>query len=107
MLVISVGESLREGPPNPFKQPLGVQLEFVGLFGIWAGMIVGWKWEGIAAALVVGGVMIFHIVEGKLWLSGVFGLFGFVGVLFLFCWWLRKPQMRKAICGEKPYNKGQ
>ncbi len=95
VLVIFIGESFfypGEGPPNPFKQPLPVQIEFAGMFAILIGMIVGWRWEGIAAALVLSGVIVFHIIQGKLWLNWVFGLFDLVGLLFLLCWWLKTPR---------------
>jgi len=94
VLVIFVGESLAgEGPGNPFKHPLPVQLEFVGMLAIWVGMIVGWKWEGVASLLIISGMLIFHITTGKLWLNWTFGLFDLVGILFLLCWWLEKSAL--------------
>lgn len=93
MMVMFIGQSLiGEGPGNPFKHPLPVQLGFVGMVAIWVGMIIGWKWERIAGLLVISGMAIFHILEGKLWLNWTFGLFDLVGILFLVCWWLKKLQ---------------
>lgn len=83
-----------EGLPNPFKQPGGVQLEFAAMLAIWTGMIVGWKWEGIGGILAISGVIIFHIVEGTLWLNWLFGLLGLCGVLFLLCWCIKKLQTK-------------
>ncbi len=95
VLVIFLGEGLSsEGPGSPFKHPLPVQLEFLGIFAVWVGLIVGWKWEGVAAVLVLGGMIVFHIIAGKLWLNWVFGLFDLTGILFLFCWWLKKLQKK-------------
>ncbi len=59
-----------EGLPNPFKQPPQIQLEFAGMLAMWAGWILGWKWEGISVILAVSGMLIFHTVEGRIWLNG-------------------------------------
>jgi len=61
-------------------------LEFAGLLAAWIGLIIAWKWEGIGGALIISGVIIFHVVEYRLWLNWIFGLLGLVGILFLFCW---------------------
>jgi len=93
VVVIFVGESFfypGDGPPNPFKQPPEVQLEFAGMLAMLAGCILGWRWEGIAGLLVISGMMIFHIIEGKLWLNWTFGLFDLAGILFLLCWWMKR-----------------
>ena len=65
--LIVIGHALgEEGLPNPFEQPPGVAFELLGLFVSWTGLIVAWKWEGIGAAMILGGMLVFHIVEGKL-----------------------------------------
>lgn len=95
VLTIAVGEGFfypGEGLPNPFEQPLPTQIKFAGMLAILIGMLVGWKWEGIAAVLILGGGMAFHIFEGWLWATWVFGLVDLIGVLFLLCWWLRRLQ---------------
>jgi hypothetical protein len=75
-----------QGPGNPFRHPLPVQLEFAGLLAILVGLIVGWKWQATAGLLIIGGMMIFHVVQGKIWLNWVFGLFDITGILFiLYC----------------------
>lgn len=91
VLVIVVCHAFsEEGLPDPFSQPPGVTLEFLGLFAVWAGVVLAWKWEGVGGLLTIGGVIIFHIVEGRLWLNWVFGLFGLVGIMFLLCWRLNR-----------------
>ena len=75
-----------EGLPNPFEQPHGAAFELLGLFVSWTGLIVAWKWEGIGAAMILGGMLVFHIVEGKLLLLWTFTVFDLVGILFLLCW---------------------
>ena len=97
VLVIFVGETLSgDGPGNPFKHPLPVQLGFVGMLAMWVGCIVGWKWQGVGALLTIGGIMTFHIIEKRLWLMGAFPLFDLAGILFLLCWWLKRAQKSAA-----------
>ena len=98
VLVIFVGESLvGEGPGNPFKHPLPVQLGFVGMLAMWVGCIVGWKWQGVGALLTIGGIMTFHIIEKRLWLMGAFPLFDLAGILFLLCWLLKKKRDSRLV----------
>jgi hypothetical protein len=40
-MYIAVGQ----GIPNPFTQPVGVQLGFLALALILIGIVAGWKWE--------------------------------------------------------------
>ena len=82
-----------EGLPNPFTQPLGVALEFIGLFAAVSGVVIAWKWEGLGGLLTIGGVMVFHIVERKFWLA--WGeLFDLTGVLFVAYWYLKRFRVR-------------
>ena len=108
VVVIFVGESFfypGDGPPNPLEQPIEVQLEFAGMLAMWVGMIVGWRWEGIASLLIFGGMAVFHIIEGKLWINGTFGLFDLAGILFLLCWGLKKFEKKNIGAGESLCNK--
>ena len=52
-----------EGPPNPFQQPLRVQLEFVALFLMVVGFLLGWRWEALGGITAVGGFALFFAVE--------------------------------------------
>ncbi|MHC4623143.1 MAG: DUF7670 domain-containing protein [Planctomycetota bacterium] len=88
-----------EGLPNPFTQPPDVQLEFAGMLLMWSGWILGWKWEGIGGLLALCGIMIFHVVEAKIWLG--YGLADLVGILFLLSWWLRKRQRARSVDDRK------
>ena len=83
ILLVVVGESISNGLP-----PLRVLFNPIQL-GIWAsiaGMILGWKWETLGAALIllacVGMNVYEHAVTGR-WLGGAFPLFWFPGVLLL------------------------
>ncbi|MFH1614405.1 MAG: hypothetical protein ABIG61_04895 [Planctomycetota bacterium] len=93
ILTIAIGE----GPPNPFTQPLPVAIGLFGMLAMLIGCIVGWKWQGLGAILVIGGIMTFHVIEKRLWLMGAFPLFDLAGILFLFCWCLGRPQRNGKI----------
>jgi hypothetical protein len=58
------------------------------LFLMTVGGIVGWKWEGVAAAMVLLGTGIWLLVEQDLpWPPGLSLL---IGVLYAFSWWCTK-----------------
>ena len=91
ILTIAIGEGFfcpGDGLPNPFTQTLPVAIELFGMLAMLIGCILGWKWQGIGAVLVIAGIMTFHVIEKRLWLMGAFPLFDLAGILFLFCWWL-------------------
>lgn len=95
VLTIFIGESFfhtGDSPPNPFTQPLPVAIELCGMLTMWIGCILGWKWQGTGAILVIAGIMTFHIIEKRLWLMGAFSLFDLAGILFMFSWWLARCQ---------------
>ena len=94
VLVFVVAHALgEEGLPNPFTQPLGVALEFVGLFAAVLGAVIAWKWEGLGGVMVLGGMMIFHVVERDIWLA--WGeLFDLTGVLFLVYWYFKRFRVK-------------
>jgi hypothetical protein len=70
------------GLPNFWQAPGAVQLDFVALFLMTVGGIVGWKWEGAAAVMVLLGTGIWLLVEQHLpWPPGLSLL---IGVLYAF-----------------------
>ena len=79
-----------EGLPNLLTEPWGVRLEFLGLFSAVLGVVLAWKWELLGGLLIIGGMMVFHIAEGTLWLGTVFELFDLTGVLFVAHWYLKR-----------------
>ncbi len=91
VLMIAIGE----GPPNPFTQPLPVAIELSGMLAMVIGCIVGWKQQGLGGLLVISGIMIFHVIEKRLWLMGAFPLFDLAGILFLLSWLLSRRQQTK------------
>jgi len=82
VLVFLVGE----GPPNPFKQPPSVQIEFLGMGLMVFGFLLGWRYEGVGGLLVVIGFVVFAAAElavnGRL-PGGAIPLFAVPGVLYL------------------------
>jgi hypothetical protein len=83
VVVIVIGEG---GPPNVFRQPSSVQLEFAALGLMLLGLVVGWAREGLGGLLVLLGLAAFNAVEmavnGRP-ARGAFPLFAVPGVLFL------------------------
>jgi hypothetical protein len=75
-----------EGPPNPVRQPFSVQLEFLAMFLMLVGFLLGWRWEAAGGILAVVGFTIFFATE--IVVNGrppgrAIPLFAIPGVLFL------------------------
>jgi hypothetical protein len=81
------------GPPNIFRQPTPVQLEFTALGLMLLGLVTGWVREGLGGLLVLLGLAAFNAVElavnGRPAL-GAFPLFAVPGALFLLSELLRR-----------------
>ncbi len=90
VIVLEIGQG---GPPNLFRQPTPVQLEFAALGLMLLGLIVGWVREGAGGLLVFCGLAAFNIVElavnGRPAL-GAFPLFAVPGALLLLSALLRR-----------------
>ena len=89
VLTIVIGEGFfypGDGPPNPFTQPMPVAIELFGMLAMWIGCVIGWKRQGIAAVLIIAGIMTFHIIEKRLLLMGAFPLFDIAAILYLLAW---------------------
>lgn len=52
-----------EGPPNVFRQPLPVTVEFIGMGLMLAGFLIGWRWEAMGGATSIAGFAIFAATE--------------------------------------------
>jgi len=90
MLLIWLMFLLGEGVSSRGPVEEGVRVEFLGMFLMLLGFVIGWKWEGWAALAILAGALEFHIVEWKLWLPGMLEWPTVVGLLYGVCWWLRK-----------------
>lgn len=55
VVMIAIGE----GMPNPFTQPVGVQVGFLALALLLLGMIAGWRWELAGGLLSLAGWFLF------------------------------------------------
>lgn len=68
VVLIAVGE----GMPNPFTQPLAVQMGFLALALIMIGILVGWRWELAGGVISLAGWCLFvgsvtHFPRGVNW----------------------------------------
>jgi len=86
VLTIAIGE----GPPNPFTQPLPVAIELFGMLAMLVGCIVGWKWQGVSALLIIVGISTFHVIERRILLMGSFPLFDLAAILYCLSWLITK-----------------
>ncbi|MDD5459040.1 MAG: hypothetical protein PHF37_06585 [Phycisphaerae bacterium] len=88
----------KEGLPNPLAQPTDVQFEFIALTTMLTGLLAGWKWPGVGGLFIIGGMLVFHIVEKRIWLGGgLWCVFDIVGLLYLICWFIKRKK-GKADC---------
>jgi len=89
LIVFAVGE----GVPNPMKQPLAVRIEMLAMFIMWFGLLIAWKSELIGGILVLLGYICFCWVEWQApYIEFPFGLFLFVGLMYILSWWSRKKR---------------
>ena len=52
--------------PRLGQEPVGVQLDFLALFLMAIGGVVGWKWPGGASVIILAGYLIWQSVERHL-----------------------------------------
>ena len=81
LVLIIVLFAIGEGMPNPFTQPMTVQVGFLALALIMIGILAGWRWElaGGIASLVGWGlfvVAVTHPARGLTWFVGALALLG-------------------------------
>ena len=79
--------AIGEGVPNPLRGSVPEKLCHVGLLTMIVGQIVAWKWEGIGSLFILGGFVLFVIVNHGVLLNVVFGPWLVTGLLYLVCWW--------------------
>jgi hypothetical protein len=87
VVLVAIGE----GVPKFWKESLPVQLEALAMVIMLIGAAAGLKWNGWGAGLLLGGVGLFHLVEGKVPpVNVVFIPPMITGILYLFCWLMGK-----------------
>lgn len=61
--IVTIG--IGEGMPNPFTQPAPVQLGFLGLAIIMAGILAGWRWDLAPAIISLAGWCLFVLAVAR------------------------------------------
>ena len=93
LLLMLIVFAIGEGVPNPMKQPLVIKIEMISMFIMWLGLIIAWKSEFIGGILVLLGYTSFCGIEWQApSIKFPFGLFLFVGLLYILSWWNKKRQ---------------
>jgi len=75
--------------------------EMVGLFffplGVFIGLIIAWKWEGLGGMIAIGSIICFHvtmlITGGSLDINPFIDGVAASGLLFLVCWLLSRGRL--------------
>jgi hypothetical protein len=92
IVLIAVGE----GMPNPFTQPMKVQIGFLALAMVMIGILGGWRWELAGGTLSLVGwslfvVAVMHPPRGLNWFVGALAL---PGLLYVAAALLRRYDQR-------------
>jgi hypothetical protein len=81
-----------DGLPPVWRFSLAEKLDALALFLMAIGSVVGWKWEGVAAVMVLGGTALWVLLEQNLpWPPGGTVL---IGALYAFTFWCTKQPSR-------------
>ncbi len=81
ILLIAVGE----GMPNPFTQPMSVQVGFLALALVMIGILAGWRWElaGGVVSLVGWGLFVVAVMHPPRGLNWFVSALALPGILYL------------------------
>ena len=60
LVLLVVAIAVGEGMPNPFTQPVPIQLGFLGLTLVMAGILAGWRWDVTPAIVSLAGWCLFY-----------------------------------------------
>jgi hypothetical protein len=86
VIILAIGE----GMPNPFTQPVGVQMGFLTLAVLLAGMLAGWIWELAGGILSLAGWLGFVVVAVSLrHMTGFVVVMALPGLFYLASVYLR------------------
>jgi len=75
-----------EGPPNPFNLTFSEHFLGIAMLIMAAGLIIAWKWEGGGGILILGGFVLFAVLNRGIQLNLVFGPMLLCGILYLIYW---------------------
>jgi hypothetical protein len=87
ILFIAIGQGFNPAMLTPRELALAVPL-----FATWVGLMLGWRWEGLGGALVVGGIASFYLIHFATTGLDHFPRGWFLpglavpGVMYLVCW---------------------
>jgi hypothetical protein len=87
LMGLAVAFAIGEGAPNPLRGSIPERLLTLGLLTMIVGQLLAWKWEGIGALLILGGLCLFAVVNCGVSLNIVFGAWLATGLLYLMSWW--------------------
>jgi len=98
LVVMVFAIAIGEGMPNPFTQPLDVQIGFLALALILIGILAGWRWEFFGGALSLAGWCLFvGSVVGARRLNASICLLALPGVLYLLSALLRLHDKKQIL----------
>ena len=85
-----------EGLPRLWNETSRVRLDTMALFLMTVGGVVGWKYTGVASAMIFCGYALWQLVERRLpWPPGVVEIPFVVGSLYAAAWWCRNGWSRQ------------
>ncbi|MGO8748662.1 MAG: hypothetical protein ACLQNE_22050 [Thermoguttaceae bacterium] len=96
ILLLIAAFAIGEGLPNPFAQPLNVNLLFAALLTMVMGLVLAWKWERLGGFLILGGFAFFAIVNHGIKLNLALGPMLALGLLYLGCGWTARKSNRSS-----------
>jgi hypothetical protein len=84
-----------EGLPPLWRMPLPHQVNFLALLLAAFGGMLGWKWDGTAAIVVLFGSLLWLLINYNLiWPPGLSLL---IGVLYASSWWNTRPSSSRQM----------
>ena len=100
VLLMFIGSGLEEGFTLAQFAPRDLIALLFFPSGVYLGMIVAWRWEGLGGGITVGSLLAFYatlqVMGGRFPRGPYFALVAAPGVLFLVCWLLSRGTRKTA-----------
>ena len=80
---------LGDGVPNPLTASMRENLLSAIVLILLIGLVLGWKREGFGSFLILGGLVLFTIIDRGILLNIVITPWLTTGLLYLMCWWMQ------------------
>jgi hypothetical protein len=87
LVVLVAAFAIGEGVPNPLHGSMAVNLCHLAMLSMLVGQIVAWRWEGVGGPLILGGFVLFAVVNRGVPLNIVFAPWLATGMFYQICWW--------------------